>query len=158
MTASAAEDVPIVAPGQDGMARGNRPSRFSRACMIAIAVMPLVLLVVAAMLRPDASGLGTHQQLGLPPCSMRVLFGVRCPACGMTTSWSHFMRGDWIASFQSNIGGFALALTTIVFSPVAIAMSMRGNWLSVKMQRALVVTLLSIAAVAGVEWTWRLMS
>lgn len=145
--------------GQDsaaGVAR-DRPNRFSRLGVMAIALVPLALLVVASVLRPAADGLGTHQQLGLPPCSMRVLLGVRCPACGMTTSWSHFMRGDWVASLQSNIGGFGLALTTIFFSPIAITSAIRGRWPSAKFQRSLVVTLLAIAAVTGVEWTVRML-
>ncbi len=129
-----------------------------RGLLVAAAAVPLVLLLVAGMLRPDADGLGTHQQLGLPPCSMRVIFGVRCPACGMTTSWSYFMRGDWLASFSSNIGGFSLAITAIIFSPATIWAAIRGRYLSVAWQRALVVVLLSIAAVAGVEWTIRLLS
>lgn len=158
MTANSPKGLPTKGPGQEGPAGQLGPRWFSRASMIAIALVPLVLLAIAATLLPDADGLGTHQQLGLPPCSMRVLFGVRCPACGMTTSWSHFMRGDWIASFQSNIGGFALAATAIFFSPIAIASAVRGRWLSLRMQRALVLILLSIAAIAGVEWGIRLIS
>ena len=32
--------------------------------------------------------MGTHQQLGLPPCNFVTLTGYPCPACGMTTSFA----------------------------------------------------------------------
>src|SRR5687768_15883893 len=44
------------------------------------------LLVVASMLQPDSRGMGTHEQLGMPPCTFLFLTGIRCPSCGMTTS------------------------------------------------------------------------
>ncbi|NBO19844.1 MAG: DUF2752 domain-containing protein, partial [Proteobacteria bacterium] len=42
-------------------------------------------------LTPDARGLGTHEQLGLPPCGFYLWYGLPCPSCGMTTSWPHFL-------------------------------------------------------------------
>ena len=34
------------------------------------------LFVIATRLEPASQGLGTHHQLGLPPCSLRVLFNI----------------------------------------------------------------------------------
>ena len=65
---------------------------------------------LARWLTPAAAGLGTHQQLGLPPCTVRALCGVPCPSCGMTTSFAHFTRGEWAASAAANVGGFLLAV------------------------------------------------
>ncbi len=42
-----------------------------RLALLAVAVVPLAMLAVATQLEPSAAGLGTHQQLGLPPCSFR---------------------------------------------------------------------------------------
>ncbi len=54
----------------------------------------LGVFVVAAILTPDQRGVGTHQQLGLPPCMAEAVFGLPCPFCGMTTSFSHMAHGD----------------------------------------------------------------
>ncbi len=85
------------------------------------------LLLVARVLTPAVAGLGTHQQLGLPPCSMRVLFGMRCPACGMTTSWSYWTRGQWSAAAQANVGGWCLALLALVVAVVAARVTWTGR-------------------------------
>ncbi|RMG03430.1 MAG: DUF2752 domain-containing protein, partial [Planctomycetota bacterium] len=81
--------------------RGERPIRregvrrrmsFRTRCLTGGAAVGLAgLLVIAAVLRPSPTGLGTHQQLGLPPCTFRAMFGSRCPTCGMTTAWSNVM-------------------------------------------------------------------
>ena len=127
-----------------------------RLTALAIAMIPLALLGVTRILTPDTDGLGTHQQLGLPPCSMRVLMGIRCPGCGMTTSWAHFTRGEWISSMQSNMGGFLLACLSVVVSPVMLRAAMRSTPPTVKAQNAMITALLAITAVTFAEWTMRI--
>lgn len=123
---------------------------------IGLSLVPLSLLGVARTLTPADQGLGTHQQLGLPPCSMRLMFGLRCPGCGMTTSWAHFTRGHWVRSIQSNSGGFLLAILAIVAAPVLL----RAAWTSVPprppTQNRLVLALVGVAAVAIADWGLRL--
>ena len=82
---------------------------------------------LARWLEPAAAGLGTHQQLGLPPCTVRVLLGVRCPSCGMTTSFAHFTRGAWFDSAAANAGGFALALFCVGLTGWLAASVWRGR-------------------------------
>jgi hypothetical protein len=43
----------------------------------------IALLATARWLTPDARGLGTHEQLGLPPCGFYLWYGLPCPSCGM---------------------------------------------------------------------------
>ncbi|WP_145173445.1 DUF2752 domain-containing protein [Rubripirellula lacrimiformis] len=133
-----------------------RSDWFLRALMGLTAILPIGLLGVAGSLRPNSAGLGTHQQLGLPPCSMRVIFGIRCPACGMTTSWSYFTRGQWPASAEANIAGFLLALIAVAFSPIAIRAAITGRMPSRGTQRYATLALVSIAAIASVQWLVRL--
>ncbi len=88
---------------------------------------------------------------------MRVLVGIRCPGCGMTTSWAHFTRGQWRSSLRSNVGGFFLACFSIGVAPVLI----RAAWTAVPPRRStqnvLATILLTIAAVSLMEWAWRLL-
>jgi hypothetical protein len=140
----------------------NSPARSTlwllRFAAVGLCIVPLTLLVVAGTLTPDTQGLGTHQQLGLPPCSMRVMFGMRCPGCGMTTSWSYFTRGQWMDSVRSNLGGFFLAILTVSAAPILL----RAAWTSVppkpQTQNVLVFSLVAVAGIAVADWVWRLLT
>src|SRR5687767_12575759 len=83
-----------------------------RLAMVAAGMVLVGLLLTAWRLTPNAKGIGTHRQLGLPACTIVQWFGIRCPSCGMTTSWSHMMRGHVGSSFRSNAGGALLALVS----------------------------------------------
>jgi hypothetical protein len=87
---------------------------WQRVLLIFTGCVLVSLLITAACLPPSANGMGTHQQLGLPPCSMVMFFDMRCPACGMTTSWAHLMRGQIVQSAHANTGGLMLALFALV--------------------------------------------
>jgi len=91
---------------------------YLRLTLVLVGVSALGLLATAATLTPSEDGFGTHQQLGLPPCSFSMMCnGLPCPSCGMTTSWSHMMRGQIIQSFNANPGGALLALSALVAGP-----------------------------------------
>jgi hypothetical protein len=85
------------------------------------------LLGIATVLQPDPHHHGTHQQLGLPPCTFYYLFGVPCPTCGMTTSWAHLMRGEILTSFRVNAGGAILGMLAILAVPWSLATAIRGR-------------------------------
>lgn len=71
------------------------------------------ILSLAAAVRPDPSGMGTHRQFGLPPCSMVVLTGYPCPTCGMTTAFAHVVRGHLLSALGAQPAGAILALATL---------------------------------------------
>ena len=121
-----------------------------------IALLLITLLSVARTLQPSQQGLGTHQQLGLPPCSLRILAGIRCPACGMTTSWAHFVRGNWIASGRANVGGFLLACLSLVVVLMAIPVIRTGTPPSVTQQQWLTYGLVGVLLVTLMDWVLRL--
>jgi len=102
---------------------------YLRTMFAGIAVTLATLLITAACLTPSPKGYGTHQQLGLPPCTFQVMFdGKPCPSCGMTTSWSHLMRGHVFSSFQANPGGTLLAITSLVLAPWLFMSAVKGTW------------------------------
>jgi hypothetical protein len=116
----------------------------------------LSMLIVAACLSPDPNGMGTHQQLGLPPCSMVQWFQLRCPACGMTTSWSLMMHGQPGIAFAANSGGALLALGALVSAPWMLVTAVAGRYLlAPPSQEWLVAITLSIAGVTLVDWIVR---
>ena len=70
------------------------------------------VLLLAAFLEPDSSGLGTHTKLGLPKCSVYASAGVPCTTCGMTTAFAHAAEGHVIQAFVTQPFGAVLALLT----------------------------------------------
>ena len=88
-----------------------------------------VPLAVATRLEPDSRGHGTHQQLGFPPCTFWVVFGRRCPLCGMTTAWAHLLRGNPRGAIAANAGGTLLCLLTIAAVPWLAVATAAGRWL-----------------------------
>ena len=129
-----------------------------RVAALLTALTPLALLIVASNLTPAKQGLGTHQQLGLPPCSMLSLFGIRCPACGMTTSWSYFAKGNWIASISTNAGGFLLALLCIAIIIISAQVVRNGRLPSARIQKGLTIACVGILIVTILDWIARLQS
>jgi hypothetical protein len=68
----------------------------------------LVMVVVGLYLTPDPAGHGTHQQLGLPPCTIYYLTGRPCPSCGLTTSVSAILHGQFGLAWRANPTGFLI--------------------------------------------------
>lgn len=116
------------------------------------------LLITAACLPPHPQGMGTHQQLGLPPCSFVLWFGSRCPACGMTTSWAHLMRGQVLQSAQTNTGGLILGLFTLGLSPWMIVSAVRGRWwIGVLEPHWILAGGGLVFIVTAAQWLWRIL-
>ena len=116
----------------------------------------VVLLLIAARLEPSRSGLGTHHQLGLPPCTIRVVFGIRCPSCGMTTSWAYLMNGDLVSAARANLGGLLLGVMTIGSFAVTLPMAVRGRMPRDRVIKNATIALSAIVVVSLSEWLWRL--
>ena len=114
------------------------------------------MFTIAAWLSPNSSGVGTHQQLGLPPCSFRLIYGVRCPACGMTTAWSHFVRGDWLAALSINIAGFLLAAGSAVVVVGCFYVVASGRPMPRQSMWWITLSLLGVWCVAVAEWLVRM--
>ena len=85
---------------------------FTRATAALILAGCVSLFAIAARLEPAAGGIGTHEQLGLPPCGMAMIWGLPCPTCGMTTAFAYAARGQFAAAFHAQPAGLTLALAT----------------------------------------------
>lgn len=115
------------------------------------------LLVTAFLLQPSSQGYGTHQQLGLPPCTFVALYGRRCPACGMTTSWSHLVRGQLPSALAANVGGTLLGGIVLLVAPWSLASAARGRWWLIRPDDTLIISLIVLVSVVTVsDWATRL--
>ena len=124
---------------------------------IVLAVGLSALLGAAAAVRPDPRGLGTHQRFGLPPCTFQVLFGLRCPTCGMTTSWAHLVRGQVIGALRANAGGTLLGILAVAAVPWLLISGLRGTWLGwAPNDTTIAWTASAIALITVVTWVIRL--
>ena len=71
--------------------------------------------------------------MGLPNCTMVVMLGYPCPTCGMTTAFSHVVRGQFIDAFKAQPAGLIFALAVIATVPVSLSVVVTGkvwmvNW------------------------------
>lgn len=98
-----------------------------RAANLAFAALFASPVVVARVLRPSAEGVGTHQQLGLPPCTFLWATGFPCPFCGMTTSWAHAARFDVIGSIRTQPMGFVLFAVAVGLALLLLLRAAKGT-------------------------------
>jgi hypothetical protein len=82
---------------------------------------------MASWMAPSPAGLGTHQELNLPPCGWIAAADLPCPTCGMTTAFAHAADGHLIQSFLAQPMGFLLALATAMTLLVCIHVAITGS-------------------------------
>jgi len=116
----------------------------------------LGVLGTAWTLQPSPSGFGTHEQLGLPPCAMVRWFGLRCPTCGMTTAWSHCVRGQWRQALRASVSGTMLAVAAAVVGLAAVVSGLTGISGPKISMAAFNQTLLTVLGVIVGEWVIRM--
>lgn len=140
----------------------REPRRLSLRLRLALAVAGLGLITplgIAAWLQPDPRGQGTHEQLGLPPCTFKVLLGLRCPSCGMTTSWAYAVRGRLVNSAMANAGGLLLAICAAVLGPWFLASGVLGRWATEPPGEGVwAAGAVAVVVVTLLDWAYRLMA
>lgn len=95
-------------------------------------------------------------EMGLQPCFFLSHTGYACPTCGMTTSFSWFARGNWVASFYIQPMGFVLALicAAVFWGALYVALTGRPAHRALRRINGLhwVIGLLIFACIA---WGWK---
>ena len=148
---------PPAALSRPAPAAAPRLGAVARTCVGLMGSVMLGLLITAARLTPDPRGLGTHRQLGLPPCTVVDWFGVRCPSCGMTTAFSHTVRGQLAGAVRANAGGALLALAAMAAGPWFVGSAVYGRWLIGPPRDGVMIGVgLTVVVVTIVDWTLRL--
>jgi hypothetical protein len=101
------------APPSSGSEVVGASTPWRRLIGLVVAIAAASVLGVALSLTPDPAGHGTHHQLGLPACNwMKSPINMPCPTCGMTTSFSHAVRGEVLQAVRAQPFGFLLAIAT----------------------------------------------
>lgn len=121
--------IPVVKPARAGVPNTGRIVRLS---LLMVAVLLAGIFGIAFYLNPyDADGqprtMGTHTQLGMPPCNFVMMTGKPCPACGMTTSFALLVRGDVMASLHANWAGSLIAVLWAATMIWALASGIAGR-------------------------------
>lgn len=107
----------------------------ARLAALGVLVVCVGVLSVAAWLRPDARGYGTHEQFARGPCGFLVTTGLPCITCGMTTSFAYTVRGRVLAAVRTQPAGFVLATATAAVAVVAAWTLLAGRWPNLGLHR-----------------------
>jgi hypothetical protein len=130
-----------------------------RAALLGIAFFLLIGFGIALLLDPDPRGYGTHQKLGLPPCTFRLLFGRPCPGCGMTTSFSHFVRGQFVEAARANAAGTLLAAVCALLIPWCLWSARSGRlWMVADPVSVAGILSISLATLTVLMWVARVIT
>jgi hypothetical protein len=135
-----------------------KSERSRRLHAFGIGLVAAVLLGLAAMLSPSTDGVGTHQQLGLPTCGWILAADFPCPTCGMTTAWSHTVRGQLSSAFMAQPLGMLLAFAAGLVAIGGFATALTGysfRWLLYRFPPTKV--LIVLASLAFLSWVFKIL-
>lgn len=143
----------------DPLSFGTPIGLTARTALVALAVFLISGFLLARCLEPNPLGMGTHRQLGLPPCTFITLFSLPCPGCGMTTSFAHFVRGNLFAAARANFAGLLLAMVSAMTIPWCLTSAAKGRLIFVDDPVPFAsILLVSLGVIALIVWFWRLWS
>jgi len=117
----------------------------------------LSVLIIASKLEPSRTGVGSHREMGLQGCQLLIRSGVPCPSCGMTTSFTGFVRGNLVASAYVQPMGMLIALSAACCVWIGAYIAITGRPIHRLLlqlpARAWLIGLLSFAIAA---WAWKI--
>jgi hypothetical protein len=130
-----------------------------RGALVGLTLGLVAVFGIARWLNPyDQDGsprrMETHRQLGLPPCTFKVMTGgLPCPSCGMTTSFALLMHGDVANSLRANAVGTLLALFCLALIPWNLASAYLRRPLFVRsIERTLTFLVLAFLGLMLLRW------
>lgn len=134
-----------------------RNGKGDRTKAVVLVILILAVLVIARILQPDPRGVGTHQQLRLPPCTFQAMTGLPCPACGLTTSFAWLARGQLARATEANALGppAFLALVLLLFYEAGVLLA--GKHVELELSAAVVTaTGIAVILIMVLYGVWRI--
>ena len=104
-----------------------RLSAGGRLIAAGVATACLCVLLAAAYLAPDPAGVGTTTRLGMEPCAFKTRTGLPCAGCGLTTSFNHAVRWEWLKSLWVQPLGTLLVLGTLATFWIGVLIAATGQ-------------------------------
>ena len=124
------------------------------ACALAL---PLALLVLGGLLRPDPRGWGTHEQLGFRPCLPMRKWNFPCPGCGVTTSIALVAHGSLLAALRAQPFGLVAFVTSLAGAAWGLVGHARGRDLRAELPRVVTRRSVSVlATLALLAWIYKI--
>lgn len=128
-----------------------------------LALLCWLVIGTAYKLEPAAAGFGTHEQLGLAPCGFVVVsertFGrpFPCPSCGMTTAWSHAVRGQVFSAILAQPLGFCLFCIALATAVWGLVCAFLGRSLLAPLDRLPAGgTVIFVLSLGAVSWVYKI--
>ncbi len=106
---------------------------WERLVLLLLVTVLVYVLSLLASLEPDPRGMGTHEQLGMAPCSWPIQYDMPCPTCGVTTSAVALLHLDPLTAFRIQPFGALFTLAGIWFGLLALRHVVRGRSLFARM-------------------------
>ncbi len=94
---------------------------FSALPYLIIIVVFFAVVLVGLSLTPSSCGIGTHEELGLPPCGFLIITGYPCPSCGLTTAFTLILHGRVTDAFLVQPFGVMLFLVFFIAAGLSVA-------------------------------------
>ncbi len=117
------------------------------------------VLLTARALRPSPSGVGTHEQMGLPPCPFLHFTGFPCPSCGLTTSFAHAAHLQFFEALLAQPVGLLTFLLTLASIPfLAFLLARRVPWETVAQSRGAGYFWRAMIALYAVGWVYKIVA
>ena len=124
---------------------------------LTILTMASAVLIIARLLPPSPRGIGTHEQLGLPPCFFLTLTGLPCPSCGLTTSFAHAAKMHFYEALVTQPFGLLAFFITLLLIPVAAYLIRRRiPWQHLTQARAANPVMYTLLAFYLIGWLYKL--
>lgn len=130
-----------------------------RAQYLALSCVSGVVLTMARVLSPSPNGIGTHQQLGLPPCFFHKLTNIPCPTCGMTTSFAYTVRLQFYEAFVTQPFGMLACVLMALLIPLSfVMMRRRVPWLKLMTARGSDAVMYLLVALFVMAWVYKILA
>lgn len=157
ITEQQSHNLPFAAvPSTDG-AQAVAFSFGDRIIYVVLLILAGFTLTVARILKPSPAGVGTHEQLGLPPCFFLQFTGIPCPGCGLTTSFAHSARLHFYEAFTTQpFGGILFVLTVVSIPLLLVLLWRRIPWSTVIYAKGVDYGMYLLIAACLLSWLYKI--